>query len=151
MRKHGSFFFASLSLALIQRQPRRDVAAFVIYNYQLGLVLFLFEYCGQTFRSNSTRKCTNAWRYTRNYRSLRLNRSVGFTVSRRQQPAEFEVLGKEEGRRPSAERWRSILRRWGGLDRCITFEVLPALDDGHKRFGGEEGSRVKEKFAQCPD
>ncbi|KAJ7904899.1 hypothetical protein B0H13DRAFT_1881575 [Mycena leptocephala] len=39
MRKHGSFF-ASLSLALIQRQPRRDVDAFVTYSYQLGLVFF---------------------------------------------------------------------------------------------------------------
>ncbi|KAJ7813301.1 hypothetical protein B0H13DRAFT_2142471, partial [Mycena leptocephala] len=108
---------------------------------------FLFEYYGQTFRSNSTRKCTDARRHNRNYRSLslRLNReppvpsefscaprldsttstsggreeqarilfhppsfrfdlltkntdsilrsrSVGFTVSRRQQPAGFEVL-----------------------------------------------------------
>ncbi|KAJ7897450.1 hypothetical protein B0H13DRAFT_1884648 [Mycena leptocephala] len=31
-------------------------------------------------------------------------------------------------------------------DRCNTFEVLPALNNGHKRFGGEEGSRVKEKI-----
>ncbi|KAJ7936333.1 hypothetical protein B0H13DRAFT_2261820 [Mycena leptocephala] len=188
---------------------------------------FLFEYYGQTFRSNSTRKCTDARRHNRNYRSLslRLNREPPvpseFSCAPRLDSTTSTSGGREE-QAPSVSPSRDVnnprdsrfferrkeedpVRRGGdryygaGVDwmdasllkvdstraprlnlnractsfhsplRCpsrspslpfpfalsisftlililILLTVLPALDDGHRRFGEDEGSRVKEKI-----
>ncbi|KAJ7869838.1 hypothetical protein B0H13DRAFT_1896459 [Mycena leptocephala] len=105
MRKHGSFF-ASLSLALIQRQPRRNVNAFVTYSYQLGLVFFCL-------------------RHIRNYRSLRLNREPPV-------PSEFFCAPRLDST-TSTSRGREGQRRFHPLETSTTRGIRGSLKGGRKK------------------
>ncbi|KAJ7933693.1 hypothetical protein B0H13DRAFT_1855938 [Mycena leptocephala] len=148
-------------------------------------------YYGQTFRSNSRRKCTDARRHIRNYRSLRLNReppvpsefscvprldSTTSTSRGREEQApsvspsrdvsnprdsRFFERRKEEGPvRRGGDRYYAAGADWMDASLLkvdstraprlnLNGAFLPAYDDGHKRVGGDEGNRAKEKFNVC--